>query len=129
MARAKILMVDDNPDIVELMASRLEGNDYEVVRALGGAEALEKAEKERPDLILLDISMPEMDGFEVGRRLRLNRVTQYIPIIMVTARGQHKDVVCAVNELQAADYLIKPFRPEILLAKIEQALNRFKPKE
>jgi len=126
MAKAKILMVDDNPDILELMASRLEGNGYEIITALNGDEAIKKAKSDNPGLVLLDITMPVIDGFEVGRLLKANPGTKSIPIIMVTARSSQKDVSTALIEVGAADYIIKPFRPEELLDKIEKVLKRYK---
>ncbi|MCP4652053.1 MAG: response regulator [Candidatus Omnitrophica bacterium] len=124
MARAKILVVDDNPDIVEMVQLRLQANDYSVVTALDGMQALEKAESEQPDLILLDISMPGMDGFETGSKLKKNPVTEDIPIIMVTAKGQHNDVLQAIAEVGAKGYVIKPYRPEVLLEKVETVLRK-----
>lgn len=124
MAKAKILMVDDNPDILELMAARLISEGYEVITATSGEEAVRKATSERPDLALLDIAMPVLDGFILGRLLRLDYVTQDIPVIMVTARNSQKDILRALSEIQAADYIVKPFKPEELLAKIKKVLEK-----
>lgn len=126
MGKAKILAVDDNPFICKLLASRLTASGYEVITALSGQQALDKAQNENPDLILLDISMPEMDGFEVGRRLKDNLGTRDIPIIMVTARGEHSTVVKAVSELGPVGYVVKPFDPAILLQEVEKALTKCK---
>ena len=121
---AKILVVDDNPDIVEMITVRLEANNYQVITALSGQEALDKIKQEVPDLILLDIAMPEMDGFEVGRRLKMDPDTKKIPVIMVTARSEHKDVLRSITEAGALDYVAKPFRPDILLKRIKDVLRR-----
>jgi DNA-binding response OmpR family regulator len=124
MAKAKILMVDDNPDILELMAARLVSDGYEVITATSGEEAVRKAASERPDLALLDIAMPVIDGFILGRLLRLDYATQDIPVIMVTARSSQKDILRALSEIHAADYIVKPFKPEELLAKIKKVLEK-----
>lgn len=123
---AKILIVDDNPDIVELIASRLEVNNYDVLTAASGEEALTSAQKDQPDLILLDVAMPGIDGFETGRRLKADDATKNIPIIMVTAKGEQTDLLKAVNEVKAVGYIVKPFRPDKLLEKVEEALAKKK---
>jgi len=120
----KILIVDDNPDIVEVISSRLEANDYEVISALTGAEALKKAKAERPDLIILDINMAEMDGFEIGTLLRKDTATRKIPIIMATARGDQADIVEALQKVGPQAYVIKPFMPEALLSEIKRVLGK-----
>ena len=125
MAKAKILMVDDNPDILELMAARIVSDGYEVITATTGEEAIKKAASEKPDLVLLDISMPVLDGFLVGRLLKLDPAVKDIPIIMATARSSREDVLRSLSELQAADYIVKPFRPEELLSKIKKVLDKY----
>lgn len=110
----KILIVDDEPQYVEMLTMRLEANRYEVVGANNGEEALKKAESDRPNLVLLDVMMPGMDGFEVLRRLRMNEVTKKIPVVMLTAKGESKSIFKG-KELGADDYLIKPCEPQDLL--------------
>lgn len=117
----KILIADDNTLAVELVWVTLEGGDYEVVDASNGKEALKKARVEKPDLILLDIVMPKMDGFEVCRRLKKDPQTKEIPIIMLTAKGQQVDQEKG-RQLGVQDYITKPFSPSALLAKIEGLL-------
>ena len=112
MPKAKLLVIDDNPFICKLMASRLTANDYAVIIALGGAEGLKKAAEEKPDLILLDFTMPDMDGVEVGTKLKGNDATRNIPIIMVTARSEHAIVVKAMENFNPAAYVVKPFNPD-----------------
>ena len=119
----KVLVVDDNPFICQLIESRLRANEYEVSIALNGEEAIEKVKTILPDLILLDISMPGVDGIEVGRAVRANPVTHTIPIIMVTARGEHQVILKAVSEIGAAGYIIKPFKPEVLLREMAKVLD------
>jgi len=121
---SKILVVDDNPDIVELIASRLELSNYEVITAASGEEALLKAVKEKPDLVLLDVTMQGIDGFETGCRLKADPATRHIPIIMVTAKGENADLLRAVNVVKAAGYIVKPFQPDKLLEKVAQALKK-----
>ena len=118
-------MVDDNPDILELMAARIVSDGYEVITATTGEEAIKKAASEKPDLVLLDISMPVLDGFLVGRLLKLDPAVKDIPIIMATARSSREDVLRSLSELQAADYIVKPFRPEELLSKIKKVLDKY----
>jgi len=124
--KVKILMIDDNPDIVELIIPRMEAFGYEIATALSGEEGLEKAKNDHPDLILLDIAMPGMDGFAVGKKLKAEAATKSIPLVMVTAKGEHKDILQAVAEIGAADYVVKPFRPETLHEAIERVLAKHK---
>ncbi|MCP4652260.1 MAG: response regulator [Candidatus Omnitrophica bacterium] len=119
---AKILIVDDSADITEIVASRLEANNYDVAIAESGEEALEMVKPENPDLILLDISMPGIDGIETGRRLKADEETKAIPIVMITAKGDQNDIMLAIKEAQAVDYIVKPFRSDQLLEKIQRAL-------
>jgi len=102
--KKKILIVDDEPDFADMIKMRLEANDYEVVTANDGVEGLRKAEEENPNLILLDIMMPGMDGYEVLRRLKRGEGTQYIPIVMLTAKGEAKSIFKA-QEFGVTDYL------------------------
>jgi len=126
MAKIKILMIDDNPDIIELIVPRMEAFGYEIVTALSGEEGLKKAHDEQPDLILLDIAMPGMDGFVTGGKLKEALATRDIPIVMVTAKGEHADILKASAQLKAVEYVVKPFRPETLHEAIEKALGKFK---
>jgi CheY-like chemotaxis protein len=103
---------------------RLTANDYEVVIATSGQEGLDKAEAEKPDLMLLDVTMPEMDGIEVGTRLKQNEATKNIPVIMLTARGERNIINLAMQRFSPEGYIIKPFTPEKLLGEIERALSK-----
>lgn len=123
MAKAKILVVDDSGYMRKLLESRLKANNYQVVLAEDGKEALSKTESEKPDLVLLDLSMPKMDGFQIAEKLRSHASTRSIPIIFVTARGQEEEIFKAIKELSAAAYIIKPFKSEILLDEIKKALE------
>jgi two-component system alkaline phosphatase synthesis response regulator PhoP len=123
MDKIKILIVDDNVDIVEMIGIRLKANGYDVVVSHDGQDALIKARDEKPDIMLLDISMPGLDGFEVATRVKADAQTKDISIIMVTARGEREDVLRAIGKIGAAEYIIKPFRIETLLEKINYVLN------
>jgi DNA-binding response OmpR family regulator len=105
--------------VVELVTATLEGEGYQIICAFDGREALEKIGREKPDLVLLDIVMPKMNGFEVLAKARKNPQTKDIPIIMLTAKGQKLDEDKG-RRLGAEDYIIKPFSPSHLLRKIEE---------
>jgi two-component system alkaline phosphatase synthesis response regulator PhoP len=123
--RAKILVVDDEPNIVQTLQDRLEMNDYQVVTAANGQAGLEKATSEQPDIVLLDVIMPIMDGLEMLERLRKNEATRNMPVIMLTARSQNQDVARA-NGYGIEDYVVKPFDLSELLEKIEAILEKKK---
>lgn len=125
---AKILVVDDEELILELLRFNLEKEGYQVCVAKTGQEALERVEKELPDLLVLDVMLPGMDGLEVCRVLRLNPRFQQIPIIMLTAKGEEIDTVLGL-ELGADDYMTKPFSPRELLARIKARLRRLNSPE
>ena len=118
----KILLVDDEPDLVSLLKKRLEINNYEVISASDGMEALRKAKKEKPDLIILDLMLPKMDGYKLCRMLKFDEKYKRIPIIMLTARVQEEDKKLG-KETGANAYITKPFKPDVLLAKIEELLK------
>lgn len=124
MAKAKILLVDDNADIVTMIARRLTAKGYDVVTAFDGKEALAKAISEIPDIILLDVMMPGLDGISTGAYLKEDPATKHIPIVMVTAKGEREDISKAIDKAGAVEYVIKPFRIEQLLEKIEFILSK-----
>ncbi|MCX7689788.1 MAG: response regulator transcription factor [Thermoflexus sp.] len=115
-----LLVIDDDREFVELLRKRLEGAGYQILVALDGETGLRMLESERPDLVILDIMMPGMDGWEVCRRIRQ---ISTIPILMLTAKGMTTDVVYGL-ELGADDYVTKPFQADILLARIRALLRR-----
>ena len=117
---ARILVVDDEPSIVEMLAYNLKRANYEVVIARDGEEALAKARQSQPDLIILDLMLPRLDGLEVCRALRRERE---IPIIMLTARDSEVDRVVGL-ELGADDYVVKPFSVRELMARVRNVLRR-----
>lgn len=119
--KKRILLVDDEPDVVKVVKFRLEENNYEVLVAVDGQEALEKARKENPDLIILDLMLPKMDGYKVCRMLKFDEKYKHIPIIMFTARGQDLDKKVGYD-VGANEYIIKPFESQVLLGKIKDLL-------
>jgi two-component system alkaline phosphatase synthesis response regulator PhoP len=120
---ARILVVDDEPAVTDLLAYNLRKANYEALVAADGAEALRLARQAAPDLILLDIMLPKLDGLDICRELRKN---SSIPIIMISARGEEIDRVVGL-ELGADDYLVKPFSMRELLARIKVVLRRSQP--
>jgi two-component system alkaline phosphatase synthesis response regulator PhoP len=123
MAREKILVVEDEEDIAELIEYNLLKNGYAVQVVSSGEEAIPSARKQGPDLVLLDLMLPGIDGLEVCRRLKGDVSTRDIPVIMVTARGDEGDVVAGL-ELGADDYILKPFSPRVLAARVGAVLRR-----
>ncbi len=123
MAKSKILVVDDENHILELVKFNLEKEGYQVETASDGRSALTAVEARHPDLIVLDVMLPEIDGFEVCRTLQKNSDTCEIPIIMLTARAEEIDKVLGL-ELGADDYITKPFSPRELIARVKARLRR-----
>ena len=122
MNKKRILVVDDEVDLVNLVKMRLEANGYEAVGAYDGQEGLDKAKKEKPDLVILDLMLPKMDGYKVCRMLKFDEKYKKIPIIMFTARAQESDKKMG-EEVGADAYITKPFEPEVLLTKIKELLE------
>ena len=116
--KVKILVIDDEPNIVQTLQDRLEMNDYEVITAGNGKEGLKKALQEKPDVLLLDVIMPVMDGHEMLEVLRKQPEGNFSSVIMLTARSQTQDIARA-NACGIDDYIVKPFDLSELLEKIE----------
>lgn len=123
MTKEKILVVDDEEDILELVRYNLSREGYKVICAASGEEGLMGAKAENPDLIVLDLMLPGMDGLDVTRRMKENDSTRKIPIIMLTAKGEESDIVTGL-ELGAEDYITKPFSTKVLVARIRAVLRR-----
>ncbi len=119
----KVLIVDDDLESVKLIGLMLERRGYTIAAAQSGAQALAKAQEEQPDLVILDVMMPDMDGYEVCRRLRASAATTDLPIIMFTAKTQVRDKVTGF-QVGADDYLTKPVHPEELISRVEAVLLR-----
>jgi DNA-binding response OmpR family regulator len=121
--RPLILIADDDPDILALISFRLERAGYDIVRAVNGEEAVRVALDRRPDVALLDVMMPRVDGYEATRRLRQHRETSRMPIILLTARVQEDDIARGFDA-GADDYVKKPFSPQELGARVQAILGR-----
>ncbi len=117
-----ILVVDDDRDVQDMVCYNLEQSDFRPLSAENGEDALQCIQKDIPDLVVLDLMLPDMDGFDVCRSLKNNPMTNEIPVIMLTAKGEETDIVSGL-ELGAVDYVVKPFSPRVLLARIRTALR------
>jgi two-component system, OmpR family, phosphate regulon response regulator PhoB len=119
----RVLIVEDEPDIRDLLAFHLEREGYHVTRSRTGADALRQVRARPPDLILLDLMLPELGGLDVCRRLRQDPRTASVPIVMLTARGEEVDRIIGL-ELGADDYIVKPFSPKEVVARVRAVLRR-----
>ncbi len=123
MPKERILVVDDEEDILELVRYNLVKEGYHVIGALTGEDALKKARAEVFDLIILDLMLPGIDGLDVAKKLKNDKKTEHVPILMLTAKGEEADIVTGL-ELGADDYVTKPFSPRVLVARIRATLRR-----
>jgi len=121
MAKGKILVVDDEVNITQILEFSIGAEGYEVITAANGEEAIDKARREQPDLIILDVMMPKIDGYEACRILKANPLTKGIPVVLLTAKGRDIDKRLGY-EVGATDYIIKPFSPNKLVDRIHQLL-------
>lgn len=119
---AKILIAEDDQDIRELVVLTLQFNGYDVVSAIDGAQAVEKAQEDTFDLILMDVRMPRMTGYEACRQLREMETTRDVPIIFLSAKGQESEIQAGMDA-GATQYILKPFAPDVLARKISEVLN------
>jgi DNA-binding response OmpR family regulator len=122
MTKGKILVVDDEINITQILEFSLGAEGYEVLTARNGEEAIDKARREQPDLIVLDIMMPKIDGYEACRILKSNPLTKAIPVVLLTAKGRDIDKRLGY-EVGATDYIIKPFSPNKLIDRIHELLS------
>ena len=122
MANEHILVVEDEEDILELLRYNLTKEGFRVTGVTSGEEALRSAKVLLPDLVLLDLMLPGMDGLEICRHLKQDNRTQHLPVVMVTAKGEEADIVTGL-ELGADDYITKPFSPRVLLARLRSVLG------
>ena len=126
MAQEKILIVEDEEDVLELVRYNLEKDGYLTECAMNGREALSRAKSGVPDLVLLDLMLPHVDGLEVCRLLKADAETAALPVVMLTAKGTEADIVAGL-EMGADDYITKPFSPRVLLARVKAVLRRQEP--
>jgi len=123
MDKKKILVIDDESDLVEMLSIRLEANNYQVITASDGQLGLDKARSEKPDLIILDLMLPKIDGYKVCRLLKFDEKYKNIPVVLFTAKALDADKELG-EEVGADAYITKPFEPGILLDKIKQLLMK-----
>jgi two-component system phosphate regulon response regulator PhoB len=123
MVKKKILVVEDDRDISELITYNLEREGYEVACLYDGSQAVDFVNKRKPELIILDLMLPEVDGIEICRTLKSDAATKHIPIIMLTAKSEEADVVIGL-QMGADDYIPKPFSPKVLVARIKAITRR-----
>jgi len=121
--KGTVLIIDDEHDLIELVRYNLENEGYDVIEARDGSSGFDLARRRLPDLIVLDVMMPQTDGLEVCRRLRADPRTHRVPVIMLTARASEADRVVGL-ELGADDYVVKPFSPRELVARVKAQLRR-----
>ncbi len=128
MANEKIVYVEDHADMIELVKLILEPKGFQVIGAIGGREGLQVIQQEMPDLVLLDLMMPDMDGWEVHRRMKADESVASIPVIVVTAKDKPIDQVLGLHIAKVDDYLIKAdFGPKELLDSVRQVLDKVEP--
>ena len=119
-----ILCIEDEQEMIDLMRLILSRRGFEILGANGGKEGLEIIRKNHPDLVLLDLMMPEMDGWEVYQQMKADETTKDIPVIVVTAKAQSIDKVLGLHIAKVDDYIAKPFSPQELLASVDSVLGR-----
>ncbi len=119
---ASILYIEDDPEMIDLVSLILNRQGYQVSGANGGRKGLELAQRSLPDLVLLDLMMPDMDGWDVYQQLKISEQTRNIPVIIITARSQTIDQVLAKQIAKVDDYIIKPFRPDELIDSVKKVL-------
>ncbi len=118
----KILIAEDEHDILELINFTLQFGGYEVIPTTNGADALEMTRREQPDLVILDVRMPRMSGYQVCKQIKIDRETCHIPIVFLSAKGQEAEIKTGY-ETGAIDYILKPFAPDYLLKRLEEILT------
>jgi two-component system response regulator VicR len=119
-----VVCIEDEPEMIDLVKLILSRKGFQVVGAMGGREGLEAIQAQKPDLVLLDLMMPDMDGWEVYQKMKADDATKSIPVIVVTAKAQSIDKVLGLHIAKVDDYITKPFGPQELLESVEQVLAR-----
>ena len=126
MSKGTILVIDDEKDLIELVRYNLEKEGFDVIAATDGQSGLEVIRKHRPELVMLDLMMPGIDGLQVCQRLRADQRTARTPVIMLTAKATEADRIVGL-ELGADDYVTKPFSPREVVARVKAVLRRLRP--
>jgi DNA-binding response OmpR family regulator len=126
-SKRKVLVIDDEPGIIDIVAANLEGDDFDVLSASDGKAGLEALRSEKPELVVLDVMMPEMDGWEVLRHIEEDPETAGIPVIMLTAKAADEDYIHGLEE-GAVEYITKPFYPQELVNRIKITLMVLNPR-
>ncbi|MEM7118562.1 MAG: response regulator [Chloroflexota bacterium] len=121
--RKRIVCIEDEQEMIELVKHILERHDYEVIGAVGGQIGLEKITETKPDLVLLDLMMADMDGWEVYQKMKASDSTRHIPVIVVTAKALSIDRVLGLHVARVDDYITKPFGPQQLLSSVQKVLS------
>ena len=119
----RILYIEDEKEMLELTRIVLEREGYEMLAAVGGADGIEAIKREKPDLVLLDLMMPDVDGWEVYRQMKADKEVADIPVIIITARTQSIDKVLGLKVAKVADYITKPFGPRDLINSVKKVLD------
>jgi two-component system response regulator VicR len=122
--KRRILCIEDEPEMIDLIRLILERKGFEVLGAVGGEEGLDAIRREKPDLILLDLMMPDVDGWEVYRQMKADEELQKIPVVVVTAKAQSIDKVLGLHIAKVDDYITKPFGPSDLVQSVENVLKK-----
>ncbi len=120
----RVVYIEDEAEMIDLVRLVLHRQGYEVIGASGGRQGLEMVRKHRPDLVLLDLMMPDIDGWDVYQQMKNDPVMKDIPVIVITAKAQNIDKILGLHIAKVDDYITKPFSPQDLLASIEQVLER-----
>jgi DNA-binding response OmpR family regulator len=120
----RVVCIEDEPEMIDLVRLILSRKGYTVVGAMGGREGLDAIQRERPDLVLLGLMMPDMDGWEVYQKMKADEPTKSIPVIVVTAKAQSIDKVLGLHIAKVDDYITKPFGPQDLLESVDRVLAR-----
>jgi two-component system response regulator VicR len=120
----RVICIEDEPEMIDLVKLILSRRGFQVIGAMGGREGLEAIQREKPDLVLLDLMMPDMDGWEVYQKMKADDASRSIPVIVVTAKAQSIDKVLGLHIAKVDDYITKPFGPQELLESVEKVLAR-----
>ena len=121
---ARILVVDDEPDIVRVVVKIMEARGHTVTTARDGAEAIERVKADPPDVVILDLNLPKIDGYEVCKRIKTDPATQHVPVVMMTAAYVSVDDARTGSAAGADEYVVKPFLREVLVHNVERLINR-----